>query len=126
MAGAPSETRLTVVDDEAAVVVRIFSEFAGGKSAGEISSRLNADGLSGPTGATWNAASIRRMLRNSRYLGTVEWHRTRWLRNPIIGSFEIRSMREAEIVKIAMPDLRIVDDDLAARVDARLRRSNKS
>lgn len=124
--GTSSATRLTVVEDDAAVVRRIFGDFADGLSAGEISRRLNADGVPDPRRTGWNAGSIRRILRSGRYRGTVEWSRTRRLHNPVTGGLEVRSRLAAEIVKIAMPHVRIVDDDLAARVDARLRRSSKS
>lgn len=126
---APSTDRCVVcgmevriAEHEAEIVRNIFRDFADGLSAGEISRRLNADEVTGPAGGFWRASSVLRVLRCSRYRGTTLWNRTCRLRNPHTGRVEYRPRPAAETVKVQASHLRIVDDELAARVDARLRK----
>jgi hypothetical protein len=44
---------------EAAVVRRIFADFAAGKSPRAIAAELNREGISGPGGRTWGDTTIR-------------------------------------------------------------------
>lgn len=128
---SPSETssrgtpaKLSVVEGEAEVVRHIFSQFADGMGITEIARRLNERGVPGPNGRAWRTNSIRRLLRNSRYRGTVVWNRTRRLLNPFTGRSEVRRRSAKEFFVVSSPELKVVDDELAARVDARLRASD--
>lgn len=49
---------LVIVEDEAAVVLRIFEEYADGASPRDIAGRLNDDGLPPPRGVYWQASTI--------------------------------------------------------------------
>jgi hypothetical protein len=57
----PDEERggRTIIEDEAAVVRRIFTEFAGGRSPKAIARCLNEDGIPGPRGILWRDTAIR-------------------------------------------------------------------
>lgn len=110
----------TVIREEAEIIREIFRDFANGRTTGEIARHLNDVGIPGPTGVPWNHASIRRILRNSRYRGTLVWNRTQRLRNPSTGRIVSRARPQEQVITVAAPELRIVEDELAARVDARM------
>ena len=76
-----------VNDAEAVVVLRIFQNFAAGKSPRAIAKALNADGISGPDGRQWRDTTIRGqvdrgtgILNNSLYVGRLEWNRCSYIR----------------------------------------------
>lgn len=62
---------LTVNEEQAAVVRRIFSEALSGKGAQKIADDLNADGTPPKKAALWNASTILGMLSNEKYTGDV-------------------------------------------------------
>lgn len=47
-----------IVPEQAAVVRRIFEEYAAGVTPGVIARRLNAEGVASPRGAGWNATTL--------------------------------------------------------------------
>jgi len=57
----------------APVVRRIFEEYAGGRSAVDIYTDLNAEGFRTIRGNLFNKNSIRRILQNEKYVGVYEW-----------------------------------------------------
>jgi site-specific DNA recombinase len=65
--------RLEVREDQAAVVQRIFTMYAGGNSLQKIAKHLNAEGVISPQpqkgriSRSWCPSSIRTILRNDRY-----------------------------------------------------------
>ena len=82
-----------VIDaDEAAVVVRIFHEYAEGTSPQAIAKRLNAERVPGPGGRTWGPSTLhghaRRgtgILNNELYIGRLVWNRQRYVKDPDTG-----------------------------------------
>lgn len=114
-----------IVEHEAEVVRRIFGEFAEGRSLATISRRLNSEGVPRLGGVAWNPTSIRRILFHPRYRGTVLWTRSRRVRNSATSRAEIPPRPEAVVERVHVPHLRIVDDELAARVDARLKKTDQ-
>jgi len=112
---------------QADVVRRIFTMFAVGVSPISIAKTLNAEGLTGPEGRAWRDTTIRGhaargtgILRNELYIGTLLWNRLRFIRDPATGKRVSRLNPEAQWVRRAVPDLRIVDDELWQRVQQRL------
>ena len=63
------EKKYVIREDEAAVVVRIFEEYAAGKIAREIIKGLTADGIYGRDGKPFGRNAIYNMLQNERYTG---------------------------------------------------------
>src|SRR3546814_14829085 len=68
--------------DLADIVVRIFREYAEGKSAKAIAAGLNTDGIVGPRGGIWrqntingNRARGTGILNNELYVGWLVWNR---------------------------------------------------
>ncbi len=128
---------LEVDKAQAAIVERIFTEFAAGASSIQIATRLNADGVPGPRGGQWNASTVRGdpkkatgILNNPLYVGRLVWGRRQWRRNPDSEKRERRyRLREhSEWIEVAVPDLRIVDDAqwsaVQTQIEQRSRPSN--
>ncbi len=116
-----------VIDEtEAAVVVRIFREYADGQSSRAIAWGLNRDGIAGPFGNAWGPSTIHGnpkrgngILNNELYIGRLVWNRQRFLKDPDTGKRVSRPNPESEWVIQDVPELRLVDDALWQRVKAR-------
>ena len=111
---------------EAATVVRIFTEYAGGISPQTIAKGLNADNIRGPHGAAWGPSTIQghaprgpRVLNNELYFGRLVWNRQRYVKDPDTGRRVSRMNAESEWTRTDVPSLRIVSDDLWQRAKAR-------
>src|SRR5262245_28882070 len=109
----------SVNDEEAAVVRRIFTEYASGKSPRRIAAELNADRIPSPRGRQWNASTInghrgRRngILQNELYSGQLVHNRVRMLRDPETGKRISRINPETEWVRVEAPELRIISNEL--------------
>ena len=110
----------------APVVVRIFEDFARGLSPEKIAAALNAEGVPAPKGGLWNAPHIRGfrkatagMLHNELYRGVFVYGRSRHVKDRRTARVRRVVQPEAERVRREMPALRIVSEDLWARVKAR-------
>jgi len=68
-----SDGRFHVDEGQAAVVRRIFEEYAAGERAKDIYARLNAEGHRTSRGGLFNKNSIRRILQNEKYIGVYEY-----------------------------------------------------
>lgn len=113
--------------DEAATVLRIFTEYAGGASARAIALQLNREGVAGPRGSIWNASTIRGdrqrkngLLRNRLYRGELVHNRTRKVVDPRTRRTLIRPNPESEWVSHQVDALRIVPVELFDRVQEQL------
>jgi site-specific DNA recombinase len=124
----PGEERggRTINADEASVVRRIFTEFAGDRSPKAIARRLNDGGIPGPRGKLWRDTAIRGhrqrgtgLLNNELYVGRLVWNRLRYVKDPASGRRVSRlNPPEAWVVE-AVPHLRIINDALWEAVKAR-------
>lgn len=110
----------------AAVVRRIFTEYAAGESARAIAGRLNADGIPAPRGGIWRASTIaghRReavgILSNPIYIGQLVYGRTRTVMDP---RTRRRAMRPGvgDLATGEVPHLRIIDDAMWHEVHQQL------
>jgi len=116
----------TIVEAEAETVRRIFRLYDEGMSPRAIAHLLNRELNTGPTGGGWSAASIngdRRagdgVLCNELYRGVIVFNRRRYVKDPETGRRRGILRPESEWLRTDAPDLRIVDDALWARVQAR-------
>jgi site-specific DNA recombinase len=116
---------------EAAVVRRIFAEYASGRSPRAIARTLNAEGVPGPTGGPWYDATLRGkagrgsgLLRNPLYAGRMVWNRHRAAKDPL-GNRAVRKRNPVEaFVEVEVPELRLVEPALWAAVQTRLGRES--
>jgi site-specific DNA recombinase len=138
-AGIPVKGEREIDPVEADIVVRIFREYAEGKSAKAIAAGLNKDGMAGPRGGIWrqntingNRARGTGILNNELYVGTYVWNRLEYKTKAISLGGRPASPRKStskpgvsrlrtanQIVRVPLPDLRIVPQDLWDAVKAR-------
>ncbi len=127
--GNPIRGLLEIDPDQAAVVKRIYCDFAAGKSSYAIATELNAEGIPGPSGRGWNQSTIRGdrkkhvgILHNPLYRGELVWGRREWRRDPDSEKRERRyKLRPSQAwVRVKVPDLRIIDPELGRQVDSQV------
>ena len=124
--GEPIRGERRINEAEAAIVCRIFREFAFGKSPRGIATDLNRDGIPGPFGRSWGDTTIRGhacrgngVVNNELYAGVLVWNRQRFIKDPNTGKRVSRPNSEAKWIRTEVPELRIVDDELWHRVKLR-------
>jgi site-specific DNA recombinase len=105
--GSKERPKLEVNPDQARIVVRIFNEVFEGKGLMEVAKQLNKEGIAGPSGKGWIKTTIRKILTNEVYTGTLVWGRY--------------SMRGLPVIRVdqAWPD--IVDRDTFDQVQILLK-----
>jgi site-specific DNA recombinase len=125
--GQPLRGARRIEAAEAAVVRRIFTEFASGKSPRAIARTLNGEGVPGPASRPWGDTTIRGhalrgtgILRNELYIGQLVWNRLRYVKNPSTGKRLSRLNAPAAWIRQPVPELRIIEHDLWEIVQARL------
>lgn len=124
--GEPVRGLREVDPDKAAIVARIFRDYAAGRSARQIAGDLNAEGIPAPRGGIWRASTIaghRResmgILSNPIYIGQLLYGRTESVTDPRTRKRGTRRGTR-EIATGDAPHLRIIDDALWQQVQAQL------
>jgi site-specific DNA recombinase len=123
----PGQTGARRINEaEAEVVVRIFEEYATGRSPRAIAVRLNEDRILGPRGGSWRDTTIRGhitrgagILNNEMYIGRLVWNRQCFRKDPATGRRRSRRNDPARVIEEEVPALRIVSDELWNAVKAR-------
>ncbi|WP_354702823.1 recombinase family protein [Brevundimonas vancanneytii] len=117
---------LTINTDQARVVRSIFERYAEGESPRAIAHSLNATGVPGPRGGTWTPSTIngdRRaqdgILHQELYAGVRVFNRRKFRKHPDTGRRSSVLNPPEDWIREPVPDLRIIDDDLWARVQNR-------
>ncbi|WP_431305748.1 recombinase family protein [Sediminicoccus sp. BL-A-41-H5] len=112
---------------QAAVVIRIFESFAAGEGPTSIAAALNREGTADPRGGIWQVGTIRGqalrdtgILRNRLYIGELVWNQRRWVKDPGTGQRVARANSKDFVVTETVPELRIVEQGLWDKVQARL------
>lgn len=124
--GEPIRGDREIIPEEAEVVRRIFRAFAAGQSPRSIALELNGEGIRGPLGRAWGDTSIRGhvsrgtgILNNELYAGVLVWNRQRFIKDPNTGKRVSRANPESNWIRVKVPHLKIVDDNLLQAVRAR-------
>ena len=124
--GEPLRGKRRINETEAAIVRRIFEEFAAGRSPKIIAHTLNHEHVPAPAGKAWGPSTIygnwRRgtgVLNNELYIGRLVWNRQRFIKDPNTGKRQARMNPKSEWVVEEVPHLRIIDDDLWKRIKQR-------
>ena len=118
--------KLEVHPEQAAIVRRIFADYAAGDSVKTIAKKLNAEGVTSPAPhrgqrhPSWAPSAISVMLHNERYRRTAVWNRTRKVRDPRTGRRVQRLRQRTEWTVMDAPHLRIVSDEIWQAVTNRL------
>lgn len=117
---------LQVDEDQAAVIRRIFADYAAGLPPRAIATALNAEGVPGPRGGTWAPSTVsgdRRagdgILCQELYIGVRVFNRRTFRKHPDTGARSSRLNPPAMWIREAAPHLRIVSDEAWAAVQAR-------
>ena len=115
--------------EEAAIVRRIFTETAAGKSSESIAAELNREGIPSPAGGLWRGSTLRGntrrgegILRNRLYIGIGEFGATHRRAHPETGAKLVTPTPEKRL-EVEIPDLRIVPQELWDAAQAQLDRS---
>lgn len=124
--GSPIRGSRRIDPTEASIVVRIFEEFAAGRSPRAIAHKLNAQGVKGPLGRPWGPSTIygnwRRgtgILNNGLYIGRLVWNRQRFFKDPRTSRRIAKPNPETEWIITTVPELQIIPEGLWARVKER-------
>jgi site-specific DNA recombinase len=125
-AGEPVHGERRINQIEAAIIRRVFEEFAKGRSPRAIAGALNKEAIPGPAGKTWGASTIygnwRRgtgILNNELYIGRLVWNRQQFMKDPNTGRRQARLNPETKWIVERVPHLRILDDHLWSSVKER-------
>ena len=118
----PEGYKMSIEPREAAVVLRMFREFADGNSGSRVVKRLNAEGVSGRRKSKngWSPATVHRVLRNEKYVGRWIWNRTETRRDPKTGRRRQFPKPESEWFIAEDESLRIVPQELWEQVQERM------
>ena len=113
-------------EGEAAIVKRIFQEFAQGRSPRTIAQALNKERVPGPAGRSWGPSTIygnwqrgTGILNNELYVGRLVWNRQQFIKDPDSGRRQARLNPEDQWIIEEVPHLRIIDDQLWSSVKER-------
>ena len=118
--------KLEIHPEQAAIVRRIFADYAAGDSIKTIAKKLNGEGVTSPAPyrgqahPSWAPSAISVMLHNERYCGTAVWNKTRKVRDPRTGRRVQRVRPRGEWTIVEAPHLRIVSDEIWQAVKNRL------
>jgi site-specific DNA recombinase len=124
---APSQR---VIDlEQAAIVRRIYTEFANGIGADEICRRLNAEGVrTGRNGKLWrgstllgNPKRLNGILNNPIYTGRIAFGRQSFVKDPTTGKRQARLIPREQWLWRDFPHLQIVPPDLYDAAQAQRR-----
>lgn len=119
--GKRSHVERRIVREEAEVVRRIFKMAASGIGRATIAKTLNDEGALAPTPKRgprgWAGSSVMAVLNRPLYIGIVEYGRRktrdRW------GQRKVTKRPTADVIRVEVPHLRVVDDALWQAVRAR-------
>jgi len=114
-------------EDQAAVVGRIWREYADGRSQKQIAHRLNDERVAFPSQDTergaarkgWAPSTVRTILMNETYCGRVIWNRSQFLKDPDTGRRLSVARPPDQWVVTERPELRIITPELEQAVKAR-------
>lgn len=130
--GQPGVRRIN--EAEAAVVRRIFVEYAAGRSPRQIVRDLNAERVPSPRGGLWNHSTItgsrarqNGIIQSRLYIGEIIYNRERMVKDPATGRRVHLLNPPAEWMTHAAPHLAIVDRvlfDRAQRVRENMKGPN--
>ncbi|OYW56837.1 MAG: hypothetical protein B7Y80_01770 [Hyphomicrobium sp. 32-62-53] len=122
--GDPGARRIN--PDEAAIVRRIFSEYAAGRSPREIVRDLNAERVPAPRGGLWNASTIsgsvqrqNGIIQSRLYVGEIVYNRETMVKDPATGKRIHRVNPSSAWIVHPVPHLAIVTPEIFEAVGQR-------
>src|SRR5262245_18840870 len=113
--------RLEVESAEADAIRAVYAWYADGVTVPGIITRLAEQGHPPPRGGSWRVGAVQRILRNPKYVGQLVWGRTLRARKPGTRTQALRRVPREQWQTLPKPELRIVSNEVAARVHERMR-----
>ncbi len=114
-------------ETEAAIVLKIFEDYARGVSPKTICHRLNSELVKPPRGKRWSPSALHGakargsgILRNKLYAGRIVWNKVTMVRDPDTGKRISRANPVSEWQVEDAPDLRIIPQALFDAVQEQL------
>jgi DNA invertase Pin-like site-specific DNA recombinase len=110
--------RIEINDVAAAIVKRIFSDYASGRGMAAIARELNLEGVPSPRfrmrhrWSGWCIGTLRQTLRNERYIGVWRFKETQWVKVPGTNRRLPRKRPLSETMVRERPDLQIIEPAL--------------
>jgi site-specific DNA recombinase len=130
--GQPVRGDRTINAHEAKIVRRIYADYLDGCSPRAIAIALNAESTEGPSGKGWTASTIignrkrgTGILNNQIYIGKLVWNRLTYRRDPVSGKRVSQLNSSPSVIVTDVPHLRIIDDELWAKVEAQQKRRSR-
>jgi len=117
----PAGYHFVIDKPQAAVVRRIFELYISGDGLRTIAHRLNAERIPSPRRKGWASSAVQVMLKNPIYRGEYVWNRSEWIKDHDTGRRRRFERPESQWVVKGIAELRIVDERLWDRVQARFR-----
>ena len=114
--------RLEICEEEAAIVRRIFREYADGSSYREIIAGLNRDGLKTKRGNAFGSNSLHDMLHNEKYIGVLVYGQSPY-REDGTRNTHSKDLTNAIRIEDALPA--IIDRDLFDIVQKRMAQNKR-
>ncbi|MDN4984647.1 recombinase family protein [Bradyrhizobium sp. WYCCWR 13022] len=116
--GKPGEREIH--PEHSKVVLRVFREYASGKTTREIAASLTRDGIPTPSGGKfWNHQTFtggrggkRGMIGNALYVGKLIWNANRSVLDPDKGTKVKRRGKPEDVITVNVPHLRIMPQEL--------------
>src|ERR1700758_30319 len=111
------------IPEQVEIIVRIMEMRASGLSFATIAKTLKAEGVRAPQRMYkgkvqdyWLPSTIKQITNNELYRGVRHWNRTQKVLNPANGKKNKRVRQQSEWIRVEVPNLRIVTDELWERV----------
>lgn len=114
--------RLEICEEEAAIVRRIFREYADGKSYRQIINGLNRDGLKTKRGNAFGSNSLHDLMHNEKYIGVLVYGQSPY-REDGTRNTHSKDLSNAIRIENALPA--IVDRELFDTVQARMAQNKR-
>lgn len=114
--------RLVICEEEAAIVRRIFSEYAEGRSYKQIIDGLNADGIRTKHGNAFGSNSLHDLLHNEKYIGVLTYGKLAYREDGTRNTHSRERERGLRIVDGVPP---IVEESLFRVVQERMTKNRR-
>ncbi len=123
--------RISVDQEQAQVIKRIFSMKESGLGYKTIAKSINSEGIPSPHAhndrysGLWNPISVRGILTNKKYIGIWDYNKTHWVKKRIQGKRKSIPNRPSEWITYRSEDLRIISDEQFIAVNSAIQKENR-
>lgn len=114
--------KLEICEAEAAIVRRIFNEYASGLSYREIIEGLNRDGLKTKRGNSFGSNSLHDLLKNEKYIGTLVYGASPYRED---GTRNTHSKDGTDVIRIEDTLPPIIEKELFQQVQEKMKQNKR-